>query len=47
MKITYRNHIELINEKRFLVEKCLTKQMLHFGNEERNVWISGQNLLKQ
>ena len=47
MKIILRNHIELINKKRFLVEERLTKQMLQMCNEERKIWISGQNLSKQ
>ncbi len=44
MKLIYRNHIELINKRRILVEERLTKQMLSSISEERKIWISGQNL---
>ena len=43
MKIIFENHIELINQKRFLVEERLTKQMLS-KKKARKIWISGQNL---
>lgn len=46
MKIIYRNHIELINKRRDLVEQRLVKEMLQLS-KEREIWISGQNLLKQ
>ena len=45
MKLIVRNHIVKLKKQQFEVEEFLTKKMLE-NKKEREIWISGQNLLK-